>query len=63
MSEAATVADGDIVTIVNISANVVDFADSAGVSELAGAFAAGQYDSISLLYVTNTWIEISRSDN
>jgi hypothetical protein len=51
------------VRIVNISANTVDFADTTGVSELAGAFAAGQYDSITLQYIGDRWVEISRSNN
>lgn len=54
---------GTLVTIVNISANVCDFSDSSGVSELAGAFAMGQYDSLTILYVTDRWIEVCRSNN
>jgi len=62
MSETNAI-DGQIVKITNISANVVDFADTAGVSELAGAFAAGQYDTIEMIYSSDRWIEISRSNN
>jgi len=57
------VLDGTIVRIVNVSTNTVNFADTAGVSEIAGAFAAGQYDALSLEYVVNTWVEIARSNN
>lgn len=63
MSEAATVEDGDLVQVINISANVVDFADSAGVSELTGAYAMDQWDSLTMLYVSDRWVEISRSVN
>ncbi len=55
--------EGMIVNIVNVSANTCDFSDSAGVSELAGAFAMEQYDVLSLLYSGDAWIEISRSNN
>jgi hypothetical protein len=40
-----------------------NFADSAGVSELAGAFAAETNDTLVLLYTGATWVEITRSDN
>ena len=55
--------EGTRVVIVNVSANVCDFADAAGVSELAGAFAMGQYDVLTLQYIGDTWVEVSRSDN
>ncbi len=55
--------EGMTVNIVNVSTNACDFSDSAGVSELAGSFAMGQYDVLSLLYSGDTWIEISRSNN
>ena len=56
-------AEGATVTIVNVSANTCNFSDSAGVSELAGNFAMGQYDSLSLIYIGNRWIETGRSNN
>jgi len=56
-------ADGAELTIVNISANTVNISDSAGVTELAGNFAMGQWDSLSLIYVGDRWVEVSRSDN
>lgn len=49
--------------VCNVSVNVVDFADTLGVSELAGAFAAGQYDCLALRYLGDRWVETSRSDN
>lgn len=40
-----------------------DFADTPGVSELAGAFSAGLYDVLDLLYIADRWVETGRSDN
>lgn len=58
-----SVVTGQIFCATNISANAVNFADTAGVSEIAGAFAAGQYDMICFQYVTDRWVERSRSNN
>ena len=55
--------DGDIILIVNALANTANFADTAGVSELSGAFAADQWDTIMLLYEFDRWVEVSRSNN
>ncbi len=63
MSEAASVKDGNTVVIINVSANAVNFADTATVSELAGAYASGQYDSLTMLYSTDRWVELARSNN
>jgi hypothetical protein len=54
---------GQELVIVNISANMVNIADSVGVSETAGAFAMGARDIISFVYVTDVWVESSRSNN
>jgi hypothetical protein len=62
MSETGAIT-GSRITITNTSANTATFADSAGVSEIAGSFAAGQYDTITLVYAGSTWIEVSRSNN
>ncbi len=63
MSEAGA-QQGQIVTIVNITAAAsVDFADSVGVQEIAGAFSLGQWDCITLRYTSDRWIEVSRSNN
>jgi len=62
MSETGAV-QGQTCTITNISANVCDFADSAGVSELAGAFAMGQYDMLDLIYLSDRWVERCRANN
>jgi hypothetical protein len=58
-----SILDGQRVCYVNVGANTINFADTAGVSEIAGAFAAGTNDSICLQYRTNTWVELSRSNN
>lgn len=55
--------DGQILKIVNVSANTINFADTANVTELAGAAALGQWDSLTMIYITDRWVEISRSNN
>lgn len=55
--------EGHEILVVNIGTNVVNFADSAGVSELGGAFAAGAVDAITMVYTGTTWVEMSRSNN
>lgn len=49
--------------VVMIGTGTCNFADTAGVSETAGAFAAGQYDSICYRYISDRWVEMSRSNN
>ncbi len=51
------------IQITNVSSNTVNFADSSGVSETAGAFAAGQWDNITFRYNTDRWVETGRSNN
>ena len=55
--------DGQEVKLIVTSANTVAFADTAGVSELAGAFTAGANDVLSLIYFSDRWIEYARSNN
>jgi hypothetical protein len=55
--------EGGVVYFVNVGANTVNFADTANVSHLAGAFGATQYDSITMIYIGDLWAELSRSDN
>ncbi len=62
LSETGAV-DGVVVRITNVSANVCNFADTAGVTELAGAFAMGQYDTLTIMYATDRWVELGRSNN
>ena len=61
MGETGT-AEGEIVHIVNVSTNSVDFADSSGVLELDGGVTIelGQYQSASFLYDGSRWVEASR---
>ncbi len=39
------------------------YSDTAGVTELAGAFVAGQNDSLTLRYIADRWVESARSNN
>jgi len=62
MSETGAV-DGQLLTVTNVSTPAVNFADTSGVSETASTFAAGQYDSITFIYASDRWVEVSRSNN
>ncbi len=62
MDDAPT-KQGRVIQIVNISTNACNFADTSGVSELAGAFAMGQWDTLTLISLTDRWVELGRSDN
>lgn len=62
MSEGS-IRDGQHVCITNISANTCVYADSAGVSEMVGTFNQGQWDTVCLMYITDRWVELSRSNN
>lgn len=59
--------DGDLMFMYNAGTNTINFADTAGVSELAGNFAMGGWDTLQLIYrdngANNSWIETSRSNN
>lgn len=55
--------NGVAVRIVNMGTNSIVFADTGGVSELAGGFTAGQYDSITMTYESDRWVENGRSNN
>lgn len=63
MGETPAPPDGALISIVNTSANTVNFADTSGVSELASTFAAAQYDTITMRYASDRWVETGRSDN
>lgn len=63
VGENVDVNRGRKVTFVNVSTNVVNFADTSGVTELAGAATLGQYDTLVLEYIGDRWVEISRSNN
>lgn len=55
--------EGMRLVVVNVSANTCNFADTSGVSETAGTFAAGQYDAINYIYIGDRWVELGRSNN
>jgi hypothetical protein len=48
---------------INVSANNITFTDTAGVTEMAGNFTAGQWDTIEFVYVTDRFVEIGRVNN
>lgn len=54
---------GQFLTVINVFSNTLNFADTAGVSELTGAFAMGTSDTLSMVYSTSAWNEVSRSNN
>ena len=58
-----TAKEGDIVIIINDANETLNFSDTTDITELSGAFAAGLYDSLTLIYEGNRWIELSRSNN
>jgi hypothetical protein len=64
MGEGSAV-DGERVGIIIISnaGITVDFADTSGVSELAGPFTMDLWDSLDLRYTVDRWVERGRSDN
>lgn len=63
MGETGAV-NGSWTCITNIHAtSAATFSDTAGVSELAGAFVMSQYDVLCLTYVSDRWVETDRSDN
>lgn len=60
--------DGDVMHVYNAGTNTVNFADTSGVSELAGPFAMGEWDTLQLIFrqddvSSGRWLETSRSDN
>jgi hypothetical protein len=54
---------GQLLTVVNIGTNSVTISDTAGVTETAGSFVMGQYDSITFRYISDRWVETARSNN
>ncbi len=58
------VVDGTVVRIVNIHAtNTAAFADTSTVSELTAGMTLGQYDTLTIMYVVDRWVELARSNN
>lgn len=62
MSETGAV-EGDVLFIVNVGANALTFSDTTGVSELSAAHSLGQYDSLSLIYTGDRWVQTAFADN
>lgn len=62
MSETGAT-DGQPVEIICMTANTCNFADTAGVTEIAGAATLGQYDSILMRYTVDTWVQVGSSNN
>ena len=64
VSETNAVTGWDVTfVVIAVTAGAVNFADSSGVTELAGAFAADINDTLHLQYGTAAWHEVSRSAN
>ncbi len=57
--------EGIEVTIVNISANLCNFADSAAVQEMrgGGTIALGAYDVLKLIYIGGSWVQSAYESN
>ena len=53
--------DGMVLTVVNLSSNQATFAGSSGVLELDSTATLGQFDSLTVLYESDRWVEISRA--
>lgn len=54
---------GSKVFIVMTGTGNCEFADTSGVSELAGGFVAGASDTLTLIYANSAWHELMRSNN
>lgn len=55
--------DGMILHIVGLTTLTPTFADTAGVTELSAALTMGQYDTLTLIYASDRWVELMRSNN
>ena len=51
------------VIFANVGTNTLNFQDTAGVSELAGAFASATNGTIHMIYTGSAWLELGRSAN
>jgi hypothetical protein len=64
LGETSAVSGWQVVLVVISNAGgTVNFADTAGVSHLAGALTADVNDTLTLVYSNNAWNEVSRSAN
>jgi hypothetical protein len=51
------------IVVISNAGGTVDFADTAGVSELSAAFNAAATDTLTLVYINSAWHEVGRSNN
>lgn len=58
-----SITNGEVFTMVNVSANTVTVPEASGIRELSSDFAAGQYDSLTLIYVNDRWVELDEQNN
>lgn len=65
IDEIDNLADGEFIIIMNMGSYTLTFKDGVTNLILAGDFAMGQYDTLTLIYdsTNSKWIEISRSNN
>ena len=52
-----------LTVVVVVATGIATFADTSGVTETAGSFAADLYDCISYIYIGDRWVELARSNN
>lgn len=57
-----TILENVPVTITNVGTNTCTFTEEAGVKELAGTFVMNQYDTLTVVYIGDRWVELSRVD-
>ncbi|MGR9045617.1 MAG: hypothetical protein ACU83N_09995 [Gammaproteobacteria bacterium] len=62
MSEIGAV-DGQTVVFTNVGTNAFTWSDSSGVQELAATCALAQYETLTLIYNVDRWVEKSRATN
>lgn len=54
---------GTLLVLTNTSTNVCNFSDTSNVSNLNGAYAMAQNQTLFLLYANSQWVELARSAN
>lgn len=64
LSESGAVSGQSVeIIVVSNAGGTVDFSDAVGVSELAGAFSAAEWDVLTIRYTVDRWVETGRSNN
>lgn len=61
-AEMGVAGDGQLVTLINTANQTITISETTG-ARMAGNFAMGQYDSITLMGNGVTWFEVARSNN